>query len=85
MLYFFHSVLIFHFTMTCISQEEQEISEASGGVASKAEVRPTAYLPLVGREGYVPHPYGAQAPFKPYPPSAAMRRFRKPKSRPIEI
>uniref|UniRef100_UPI00358DDAB4 coiled-coil domain-containing protein 146-like n=1 Tax=Myxine glutinosa TaxID=7769 RepID=UPI00358DDAB4 len=66
-------------------KEEQEISQASGGVASKAEARPTAYLPLVGRDGYVPHPYGAQAPFKPYPPSAAMRRFRKPKSRPLEI
>ncbi|KAM9327651.1 coiled-coil domain-containing protein 146 [Pholidichthys leucotaenia] len=63
--------------------EEEKWRLLPNGQYTTAEVRPNAYtsqsdlLPL-------PKPYGALAPFKPSPPGADMKHFRKPTLKPLE-
>lgn len=64
--------------------EEDEWRQLPNGEYTTAEVRPNAYIP---HEALLPlpKPYGAQAPFKPSQPGAAMMRHaRKPQLRPLE-
>ena len=53
-----------------------------GGAATRADMRPTAYIPeSLG----IPKPFGKWAPFKPSEQGSTMRHIRKPQRKEIEI
>ncbi|KAG7497280.1 hypothetical protein JOB18_034699 [Solea senegalensis] len=64
--------------------EEDEWNQLPNGEYTTAESRPNAYIPRTDALP-LPKPYGAQTPFKPPPPGANMRHFRKPTLKPLEM
>ncbi|XP_032895751.1 coiled-coil domain-containing protein 146 [Amblyraja radiata] len=65
--------------------EEEERHLLPDGVYTAAEPRPNAYIPDCESGLPIPRPYGKMVPFKPSEPSAHMRHYRKPVTKPIEI
>ncbi|NWU95922.1 CC146 protein, partial [Upupa epops] len=64
---------------------EEKRAAAPNCVHTRAEQRPTTYIPDDAYSLPVPKPYGALAPFKPSVPGSNMRHFRKPTVKPIEF